>query len=128
MQLHEESVTRQQSEISVYQGQPAGPREIAQELVKLKYAFPEMETQFIQILSERLVANGFTEQRIRDAVANVIDNFTYKKPNIADIVKFDRKVKLYTYNEVSALVTKGEASFSDFEIYDKERGLRIKIT
>lgn len=128
MQLHVEYTTPQQSEISIYNGEPAGPREIAQELSKLKYAFPAMETNFISILSERLVANGFTEQRIKDAVANVIDNFTYKSPNIADVIKFDRKVKLYTYHEVSALVTRGEAQFSDFEIYDKEKGLRIKIT
>ena len=128
MQLHKESSTHNQTEISIYTGQPAGPREIAQELTKLKYAFPAMETAFISILSERLVANGFTEQRIKDAVANVIDNFTYKSPNIADIIKFDKKVKLYTYHEVSALVTKGEAQFSDFEIYDKDKGLRIKIT
>lgn len=130
MQLHEESLAHNhnQTEISIYSGKLAGVREIAQELVKLKYAFPAMETNFISILSERLVANGFTEQRIKDAVANVIDNFTYKNPNIADIIKFDKKVKLYTYHEVSALVTEGASQFSDFEIYDQKRGLRIKIT
>ena len=68
------------------------------------------------MLSERVRANKFTTKRLNDAINHLIDNFNYKELNIADIVKFDRKVKLYSYNDVSKMVSKGEASFTDFAI------------
>jgi len=52
-----------------------------------------------------------------DAINHLIDNFQYKEMNISDIVGFDRKRKLYTYSDVCNLVTKGLASFEDFEVY-----------
>lgn len=75
-----------------------------------------MSDQFFNLLSERIIANDFTENRLIDAINHVIDNFAYKELNISDVIRFDRKVKLYTYPEVSDLVTAGKASFSDFEI------------
>lgn len=75
-----------------------------------------MSDQFFNLLSERIIANDFTENRLIDAINHVIDNFAYKELNISDVIRFDRKIKLYTYPEVSDLVTAGKASFSDFEI------------
>ena len=46
----------------------------------------------------------------------VIDNFNYKELNIADIIKFDKRAKLYSYNDVCKMVSKGEATFSDFAV------------
>lgn len=83
-------------------------------LKKLKVAFPQMEPSFFDILSERIIANGFTDKRLTDAINNVIDNFQYKQLNVSDIVKFDKKMKLYTHSEASAMVTSGKASFEDF--------------
>ena len=57
------------------------------------------------MLAERLIANGFTDERLTDAVNNVIDNFQYKELNISDIVKFDKKMKLYNYKDATNLVT-----------------------
>ena len=89
-------------------------RTMAITLKKLKVAFPQMDPNFFDILSERIIANGFTDKRLTDAVNNVIDNFQYKQLNVSDIVKFDKKMKLYTHTEVSAMVTAGKASFEDF--------------
>ena len=58
-----------------------------------------MEHHFFNILAERIVENDFTEKRLIDAVNYVIDSFPYKEINIADIIKFDRCVKLYTGKE-----------------------------
>lgn len=74
-----------------------------------------MEDDFFDILSERIVANNFTEERLKDAVNSVIDNFQYKELNISDVIRFDKKEKLYTYQEVANLVTQGKASFDDFD-------------
>lgn len=82
-------------------------------------AFPAVDPDFINVLSERLVANGFTNRRLKDAIGTLIDNFKYQKPNISDIIGFDRKIKLYSYGEAYRLIERGEVSgFSDFEIIE----------
>ena len=72
---------------------------------KLQSAFPKQSKEFFNVLAERLIANGFTDQRLTEAVNNVIDNFQYKELNISDIVSFDKKIKLYTYQEACRLIT-----------------------
>ena len=78
---------------------------IAKNMKKLQSAFPKQSKEFFNVLAERLVANGFTDERLADAVNNVIDNFQYKELNISDIVRFDKKMRLYNYNEACKLVT-----------------------
>lgn len=94
----------------------AEPAVILQSVNRLKAAFPKMGVEFFNILSERIVKNGFSNERLQDAVNYVIDNFHYKELNVSDIIKFDKRVKLYTYDEVTCLVTEGKASFDDFKI------------
>ena len=102
------------NEISIYQDEIAPAEIIAYETTKIQVAFPKINTAFTAILSERLVANGFTTQRLIDAVSYLIDNFKYQTPSIADIINFDRKVKLYSYNEVVEFVTSDKGTFDDF--------------
>ena len=78
---------------------------------KLQSAFPKQSKEFFNVLAERLIANGFTDQRLTDAVNNVIDNFKYKELNVSDIVGFDKRIMLYTYNEACCLVTEGKYEF-----------------
>lgn len=83
---------------------------------RLQSAFPKQTKEFFNVLAERLIANGFTDERLTDAVNNVIDNFRYKELNIADIVCFDKKMKLYNYQEACRLVTeKGYKFGKDLE-------------
>lgn len=105
----------QSNEISLYEGGILTDRSIAINLKKLKEAFPRMQPAFFNLLSERVIANGFSDKRLTDAVNNVIDNFEFKELNVSDIIKFDRKVKMYTYTEAAAMVTAGKATFEDFE-------------
>lgn len=84
--------------------------------MRIQKAFPKMTPEFFSLLAERVIENGFTEQRLKDAVNHVIDNFQYKELNISDIIRFDKKIKLYTYSEVSDLVTSGKACFDDFSL------------
>ncbi|WP_019540586.1 hypothetical protein [Proteiniphilum acetatigenes] len=114
-------------EVSKYDDSLASPMLIYQSTNRLKAAFPKMSDQFFNLLSERIIANDFTENRLIDAINHVIDNFAYKELNISDVIRFDRKVKLYTYPEVSDLVTAGKASFSDFEIREIDgKTFRVK--
>ncbi len=78
---------------------------VAKNMKKLQSAFPKQSKEFFNVLAERLIANGFTDERLADAVNNVIDNFQYKELNISDIVRFDKKMKMYNYKEACRLVT-----------------------
>ena len=73
-----------------------------------------MEEGFWNILTERIIANNFTKERIKQAVEYVIDNFQYKELNVADIIRFDRRIKLYTGGEYVLMQVKGAKS-TEFE-------------
>ena len=102
--LPEEWRKTQSNEISQYQGS-LSDRGVAKNMRKLQSAFPKQSKEFFNVLAERLIANGFTDERLSDAVNNVIDNFKFKELNIADIVRFDKKMRLYNYQEACKLVT-----------------------
>lgn len=75
-----------------------------------------MQETFFSLLAERVAMNNFSNERLCDAVNYILDNFQYKQLTISDIIRFDRRVKLYTYNEVVNMVTTYKASFNDFEV------------
>ena len=101
-------------EISVYSGQTADTKTVATELRKLKAAFPAIENEYINVLSERIHANAFTEERIKDAVGNLIDNFKYPRPSIADVISFDKRVRLFSYSEYTNEILTKKAFGNDF--------------
>lgn len=116
-------------EISKYDDALATPEAIYQSTNRLRAAFPKMGDQFFNLLSERIIANDFTGDRLADAVNHVIDNFAYKELNVSDIIRFDRMIKLYTYSEVAEMVTAGKAHFDDFEIREiNGRTYRVRKT
>lgn len=101
-------------EISIYHGEIASPTIIAQQSAKIQVSFPNLDKLFFTILTERVIKNGFTEQRLKDATEYLIDNFKYPKPSIAEIINFDKKLKLYSHNEVVILIEEDKARFEDF--------------
>lgn len=103
------------NEVSVYSDEIVTKDNIKKQLERIKIAFPEITTNFIILLSERLIENSFTKKRLKDAVNYLIDHFGYKKPNIADIISFDRKVKLYTYSELLEINDKTKTAFLDYK-------------
>jgi len=100
-----------------------------QAVSRLSIAFPRMKGEFFILLTEFLIKENFTKKRLTDAVNHTIANFQYKELNISDIIQFDRKIKLYTYNEVTEMVLKNQASYSDFEIREIDgKKFRVKKT
>ncbi len=93
---------------------------IAKGIKKLQVSFPKQSAEFFNVLAERLIANGFTDKRLSDAVNNIVDNFQYKELNISDVIKFDKKIRLYDHNEYANEATKigGE----NFKIFKKING------
>jgi len=80
---------------------------------RLSIAFPKMKGEFFILLTEFVVKEKFTAKRLSDAVNHVIANFQYKELNISDIIRFDKRVKLYTRNEVYQVA--GQFPIPDFE-------------
>jgi hypothetical protein len=95
---------RVNNEISIY-ADPLATREvITLELKKVLAAFPDISNDFIIILAERIIDNNFTIQRVKDSINNIIDNFQFPKSKISDFISFDKRVKLFTYNQIIDLV------------------------
>ena len=112
----EESREEWKNGITLYNDKQAEPRLIAEEVVKLKSAFPAISNEFLDVLSERIYANNFTEERIRDAVVYVLDNFRYRQPTIADVISFDKRVKVYSYAQIlRMLVEVGPSVWNDYK-------------
>lgn len=101
-------------EISKYEKGEVSDRALAISIKKLKVAFPKRDEEFFNLLTERIIANGFSDERLSDAINKVIDSFGYKEINISDIINFDSKIKLYTYNEVCNMVHQGCDMNRDF--------------
>lgn len=100
-------------EISIYKGE-LSPNVIAEQTLKLTTVFPALRDEFINVLIERIVANGFTNERLIDAVDNLIDNFKYPNPSIADIVGFDCRIKLYSHSDYCNEISSKKAIDADF--------------
>jgi hypothetical protein len=103
------------NEISLYQDELATASDLKSELVKLTVTFPEIDNNYIIILADRIKEHKFTKQRLHDAIAHVVDTCHYKRPMIAEIVSFDRKIKTYSYLEMTAMCNPHRTS-DNFEL------------
>ncbi len=53
-------------------------------------------------------------KQVTDAINNVIDTYRFPIPMVADIISFDKKVKIYTHQEICAMIPQGY-TFENFE-------------
>ena len=83
-------------------------------------AFPEIQDAKVHLMLDMMQEDGFTEQRAIDAVKQVIrEHIAWgKEPPIGSFLSFDKRVKVYTYGELSTRHDKGELVFSDYEPID----------
>jgi len=99
--------------VSIYKGELTLSGAMLQ-MAKLKKSFPNLTKEFYEILMERVKENHFTDQRLTDSINNLIDNFTYPNPTIANIIGFDKRVKLLTYSQLCDIQTNSPGSFKDY--------------
>jgi len=67
-------------ELSVY-SDGITPKGYAKAVNQLKTAFPNLSDGFHDILSDRILAHKFTDQRFMDSVNHVIDTCKYPTPD-----------------------------------------------
>lgn len=85
-----------------------------EQMARLRKAFPQLPAGFFEILLDRVEGTGFTDKRLTDAVNNLIDNFNYPNPTIANIIGFDKRVKLLTYSQLCDIENGCPGSFKDY--------------
>jgi hypothetical protein len=110
--------------ISLYSGELTA-RVVTQSMAKVKKAFPGLPIDFFTVLSERVAANGFTDERIQDAVNHVVDTCKYPTPTVADFMSFDKKRRIYTYAEMCNKVHEAGGLASVWDSYEM---MEIKST
>lgn len=107
--------------LTVYRDRKATADDVKMGIGKLDAAFPNSfrteneKTKFYAILTEIVIRQGLSSRQLSDAIYNcLINSKTYKQINVSDIVGYDKRLKLYSYNEMTIMVTNGEAECSDF--------------
>lgn len=85
--------------ISVYEGNLTTENWI-DNVKRMKKAFPALPEGFYDVLAERVTEHTFTDERMSDAVKNVIDTCIYPQPTIAQFISFDRRIKILTYEDM----------------------------
>lgn len=100
--------------LSLYTPGELTPECVMRNQLRLSAVFPRMGENFFNLLTERLVENGFSDERLTDAINHLIDNFQYKELNVSDVLRFDKVKKLYDYSAYCDEVSSGRARGGDF--------------
>jgi hypothetical protein len=104
--------------ISVYEGVLTIPC-IAENMKAIELSFPQLDPGFYDILTKLIKEDGFTDQRLTDAVKHLIKTCVYPTPTIANILNFDKRMKLNTYNDMVSMVD--EYGQKIWEMYFKRK-------
>lgn len=87
----------------------------------LTSAFPKLQPAWFNILKTRLSEKGFTRERFRKAVYNLIDTCQYPEPTIAQILNYDLRIETLTYSEIlEKEKTYGNSIWNEYELIDIE--------
>jgi hypothetical protein len=92
-----------QNEVSVYSGKltAEGLRTCSDRVAR---AFPRLTEGFYDEWARIIADEGIGDHRLADAVDHVIKTCQYPEPTIANFISFDRKIKLYSYDELCKMV------------------------
>jgi len=85
--------------VSIYSGE-ASTKCVMDNLQRVRMAFPSLPSEFYDILSNRIIDKRIGDKRLIDAVNHVIDNCIYPTPTIANFITFDKRVKLFAYEQM----------------------------
>jgi hypothetical protein len=95
------------SDISIYKGELTA-RCLVDSIATIQKAFPALPIGFFDIFTDRLADNGFSDDRLNDAVKHVIDTCVYPTPTIAQFISWDKRIKVYKYPEIVQMVDDGD--------------------
>jgi len=90
--------------ISKYNDSPFTMKGSTNAISKLAKAFPTWDAGMTDVLLSRAKDYNFTDQRLMDAINYVIDTCKYPTPKIADIISFNKGVKVFNHAQMSDYV------------------------
>ena len=107
--------------LSHYTGDQLDYKTILEQADRLNDFFPRLTAGYFERFRERLteLSNKFTNQKLIDAVNNMIDTYEYEFPPFARIIKFDKRSRLYTRDEILKMQEE------DINIWDKVESKKI---
>lgn len=86
---------------------------------KVRHAFPSITTEFLRLLVSRMRSENFSDERATDAVNHVIDTCEYPLPTIARFLSFDRRKRVFSYNEMLLFLSQNQGfTTKHFEIIE----------
>jgi hypothetical protein len=100
------------TEISLYSDELTA-RGVMENVARIKRAFPQLKDGFYEILSDMIKKDGFTDQRLADAVDNVIRNCIYPEPTLAQFLSWDKKRRVISFEEAADLAYKAGRNITD---------------
>ena len=116
---HFQNSSEKIDEISLYKGELTG-RIILECSIKVKKAFPELPSDFFEVFQDMIKSEKFTDERLMDAVDNVIKTCVYPKPTIAQFISFDKRVKVYKYPDIVKMVDDDPKAFERYKRIEME--------
>lgn len=106
---------------------PVNEKDMKYELARLLRAFPEIKSSVVEELIQQIRKEKIGPIRLQAAVDYVIKNFNWQKPTVSDVIKFDRKLRLHTYEEVcKKVVTDGMNMNSFFIVPNSDKLWAVK--
>lgn len=108
--------------VSLYAGEPLKMEDCAAAFTRLSQCFKTTQG-FLLALFESCSEHGFTKERLSAAVSNVIATKSSGALMVADIVKYDKCFKLYSWYEYRKQVTSGGVDGGDFFKFGKLSGI-----
>ena len=80
----------------------------------IQNAFPTLPNGFYDVLYDMIKDEGFTDQRLKDSVKHVIKNCVYPQPTVAQFISFDKKIDLFTYDDMMKKTDTDKDAFKRF--------------
>jgi hypothetical protein len=86
---------------------------------RLRDCYPETSSGVFDVIIERIKANHWGDERIRDAIDHLVETHVYATINPANILSWDKRKKLLSYNDMIDEVNKyGESVWKKYEVIE----------
>jgi hypothetical protein len=113
--------------VSIYNKGALSPEIYINNIKRISAAFPYLQKEFYDLLSEMVIEKQYTDARFSEAVNFVIENYKYPHPSIADFISFDKGYTLFTYTNMLKMNDSiGSSVWNDYKQVEIE-GISIKV-
>ena len=97
-------------EVSVYSGKLTQIG-IPESMAKLKKSFKTLDNGFFDVLSDRILENNFSDEKLKASINHVIDNCIYPSPTIAQFLNYDKTISVYSYDDMLKMFGANKKAF-----------------